>query len=141
MTHRVGMVRRKGHLIRKNQTTVGIKDPSTRRRLHLKNEKAAGRIFGKTLGLQIARRIAGSSVPLRKIRDWTLYSFLGVYRPAHLILLDCIILTTLDEVQALLSSSLLNFLYLLFLSLSLLRIFSFWSIAVLSWTRRRKDNV
>jgi hypothetical protein len=45
----------------------------TRRQLRVKNEKTAGRIFEKTLRLQIAKREDGSSVGLLKIRNWTFW--------------------------------------------------------------------
>jgi hypothetical protein len=53
--------------------STGVKDPSTRQQLRLKNEKIAGRIFEKTFRLQIAKREDGSSVWLLKIRNWTLW--------------------------------------------------------------------
>jgi hypothetical protein len=45
--------------------STGVRDPGTRRRLHLKIERIAdGRIFGKTYRLEIVKQIAGSSVGL-----------------------------------------------------------------------------
>jgi hypothetical protein len=48
--------------------STGVKDPSTRRQMLLKNEKAAGRIF-ETFRLQIAKREDGFSVGFLKIRN------------------------------------------------------------------------
>jgi hypothetical protein len=53
--------------------STGIKDPGTRRQLHLRNEKIAGQIFGKTFRLENAKRIARSTVGLRTNKDWTLW--------------------------------------------------------------------
>jgi hypothetical protein len=47
--------------------STGVKDPSTRQQLWIKNEKTAGRIFEKTFRLQIAKREDISSVGLLKI--------------------------------------------------------------------------
>jgi hypothetical protein len=52
--------------------STGVKDPSTRRQLQLKNIKTAGRIFEKAFRLQIAKREDRSSVGLL-IRNWTLW--------------------------------------------------------------------
>jgi hypothetical protein len=53
------------------ECSTGVKDPSTVRQLRLKNEETAGRIFEKTLRLQIAKGEDGSSIGLLKIRNWT----------------------------------------------------------------------
>jgi hypothetical protein len=45
----------------------GNRDPS------LKEGTVSGRIFGKAIGLEIMNRIAGYSVGLRKMRNWTLW--------------------------------------------------------------------
>jgi hypothetical protein len=91
-----GLKHKEGYIVKKNQTrnnfargaqrgqtfgegrrmdpesSTGVKDSSIRRRLHLKIERTAdGRIFGKTYRLEIAKRVAGSSVGLQKIRNWT----------------------------------------------------------------------
>jgi hypothetical protein len=55
------------------EDSTGMKDPSARRQLRLKNEKTAGRIFEKTFRLQIAKREDGSSVELLNIRNSTLW--------------------------------------------------------------------
>jgi hypothetical protein len=91
-----GVARRKGNVIGKNHTRGnvvrgtwklrpfgrryqpkpegkgGIKGRGTMWQMPVKNEKAAGIIFRKTCRLEIARRAVGSSVRLRKIRDWIL---------------------------------------------------------------------
>jgi hypothetical protein len=41
--------------------------------LYLRSERASGRIFEKTIVPEIVKRIAGYSVRLRRIRDWTLW--------------------------------------------------------------------
>jgi hypothetical protein len=38
-----------------------------------RNGRTSGRIFEKTIGLEIAKRTARSSVWIRKMRDWTLW--------------------------------------------------------------------
>jgi hypothetical protein len=39
------------------------------RQLYLRSERTAGRIFGETIGLEMAKQIARYSVGLRKIRN------------------------------------------------------------------------
>jgi hypothetical protein len=92
VSHCARVAWRKGCIAKKNQTrnnvarwaqrgqTFGRRrwvDPEGStgvRRLHLKIERTAdGRIFGKTYRLETAKRIAGSSVGLQKMRDWTLW--------------------------------------------------------------------
>jgi hypothetical protein len=53
--------------------STGVKDPSTRLQMRLKNEKTAGKIFEKTFRLQITKREDGSSVGLLKVRNWMLW--------------------------------------------------------------------
>jgi hypothetical protein len=53
--------------------STGVKDPSTRPQLRVKNVKIAGRILEKTIRLQIAQREDGSSVELLKMRSWMLW--------------------------------------------------------------------
>jgi hypothetical protein len=54
-----------------------IKDPGARRRLRLRSDKTAGRLCGRTnekvIGLESAKQIAGSPVPLQKNKDWSLW--------------------------------------------------------------------
>jgi hypothetical protein len=97
MTRGAGVARRKGHIAGKNQTrnnvargvlrgrtfgkrlrvdpegSTGVRNLRTIRRLHLGNERTAGRIFGETFKLEVAKRIAGYSVGLRKITVWTVW--------------------------------------------------------------------
>jgi hypothetical protein len=97
MTHRAGVTRRKGHIVRKNQardkvargtpkgqtfrkkcqlkpeSIKGIRIQGLKKQLYLRSKRTPGSIFGKTIGLEITKRITGSSVGLRKIRDWTLW--------------------------------------------------------------------
>jgi hypothetical protein len=51
----------------------GIRIQGLQKQLYLRSEKTSGRIFEKTIGLKIANCIVGSSVRLRKIRNWTLW--------------------------------------------------------------------
>jgi hypothetical protein len=51
----------------------GIRIHGLKEQQYLRRERTPGRIFGKTIGLEIAKRIAGSSVGFRTIRDWTLW--------------------------------------------------------------------
>jgi hypothetical protein len=77
MARHARVARRKVH-VRKNQTR-GKAERGTlkrwtfgrRQQVHVKDEKTVGRIFRKTFRLEIVKRAAGSSVGLRKIRDWT----------------------------------------------------------------------
>jgi hypothetical protein len=40
--------------------------------LHLGSKRASGWIYRKALVLKIVKRMAGSSVMMRKMRDWTM---------------------------------------------------------------------
>jgi hypothetical protein len=51
----------------------GIKSRDVKEQLRLRGERLSGRIFRKTIGLEIAKRIARSSARMRKMRDWTLW--------------------------------------------------------------------
>jgi hypothetical protein len=55
------------------ECSTGIKDPGARRQLHLRNEKTAGRIFGKTFRLESVKGIAISTVWLWTNLNWTLW--------------------------------------------------------------------
>jgi hypothetical protein len=67
-----GWTFRKKHRVDPEGST-GVKDPSTRRQLRLKNEKTASQIFEKPFRLQIMKREDGSSVGILKIRNWSLW--------------------------------------------------------------------
>jgi hypothetical protein len=52
---------------------IGIKDPDTRRRLHLRIKRTSDRIDGKTFRLEILKRAKEMSSRLQKVRKWTLW--------------------------------------------------------------------
>jgi hypothetical protein len=49
-----------------------IKDRSESWQLHLRKERISGRIFLKTVELEIEKRIVGSSIGPQEVSDWTL---------------------------------------------------------------------
>jgi hypothetical protein len=49
------------------------KGPRFKEQLHLRKERTFGRIFGKTIGLEIVKRRVGSSVRIRKTSVKTLW--------------------------------------------------------------------
>jgi hypothetical protein len=51
----------------------GIKDRSARLQIRLRKKRTSGRIFRRTVELEIEKRIVGSSSWLRKVSDWTLW--------------------------------------------------------------------
>jgi hypothetical protein len=51
----------------------GIRDRDLKKELRLRKEGTSGRVFGKTIGLEIAKRIAASSVKIRKMNLRTLW--------------------------------------------------------------------
>jgi hypothetical protein len=96
-TRREGVTQRKGNAVRKNRTRCnveqgsrkewtfgkrhrtkpkgshGVKNRDAKEQLRLRSERTSGGIFGKTFGLEVAKRAARSSVMMRKITDWTLW--------------------------------------------------------------------
>jgi hypothetical protein len=48
----------------------GIRDRDLKKQLRMMTERTSGRIFGKTIGLEIVKRRFGSSVRIRKTRDF-----------------------------------------------------------------------
>jgi hypothetical protein len=90
ITRRTGVARRKGHGRQGNgqdkvargthkgrtfgkkcrpkpESIKGIRIQGLKTQLYLRGERTSGRIFGKTIGLEIVKQIARSSVGLRKI--------------------------------------------------------------------------
>jgi hypothetical protein len=47
----------------------GTRNQGLKKQLRPRSERTSDRIFGKTIGLEILRRTAGSSVRIRKIKD------------------------------------------------------------------------
>jgi hypothetical protein len=94
---RARVARHKVHVARKNQTgdkaarrtpkeltfgkksrpkpecKSGFKDRDARWQLHLKNEKRAGRIYRKTVGLEFVQQAVGISSGLRNVKNWALW--------------------------------------------------------------------
>jgi hypothetical protein len=50
-----------------------LKDRGARRQLLLKKERISGRIFRKTVELEIEKRIVGSLTGLREVGNWTMW--------------------------------------------------------------------
>jgi hypothetical protein len=57
----------------KPESIKGIRIQGLKKQLYLRSERTSGRIFKKTIVLEIVKRIAGSSSRLRKVRGWTLW--------------------------------------------------------------------
>jgi hypothetical protein len=92
MAHRTKVARRKRNIIGKNRTRdkvirgtlkkrkrqpkpkykIGIKNPGTRRQLHLKVERTSKGFDRKASGLEFVMRVTGMSSGFRKVRDWRL---------------------------------------------------------------------
>jgi hypothetical protein len=51
----------------------GIRKQDLQKWLRLGSKRTSGRIVWKTIGLEIMKKIAGSSIRIRKMRDWTLW--------------------------------------------------------------------
>jgi hypothetical protein len=51
----------------------GIRDRDLKEQLRLRKKRTSGRIFRKTVELEIEKRIVGSSTGLREVSDWTLW--------------------------------------------------------------------
>jgi hypothetical protein len=47
----------------------GIRDRDLKKQLYLRKEKTSGRIFGKTIGLEIVEQTVECSVRIRKMSD------------------------------------------------------------------------
>jgi hypothetical protein len=54
--------------------STGIRDQGLKKQLHIGSERTSSGICRQTFRLKIGKWIAGSSVRLRKIRDWTLWT-------------------------------------------------------------------
>jgi hypothetical protein len=66
-----GQMFRKRHQV-KMEGINGIRIQGLQKHLHLRSEITSGRIFRKTIGLEIVKQIAGSSVRIWKMRNKTL---------------------------------------------------------------------
>jgi hypothetical protein len=96
MTRRAGVARGKGHCRQgeghdnvargtpkgrtfgkknrpKMESIKGLRIQDLKKQLYVRSERTSRRIFGKTIVLEIVKRIAESPIGLRKVRDWTLW--------------------------------------------------------------------
>jgi hypothetical protein len=51
----------------------GIRDQDLKEQLHLRKEKTSGRIFRKSIELEIAKQTVGTSIRLQKMSNWSLW--------------------------------------------------------------------
>jgi hypothetical protein len=51
----------------------GIRDGGLELQLRLGRERAVNKTFGQTLGLEVAKRVVGTSTGLREVSDWILW--------------------------------------------------------------------
>jgi hypothetical protein len=51
----------------------GIRDQDVKEQLHLRKKRTSGRIFMKTVELEVAKQIVGTSIRLWKMSDLTLW--------------------------------------------------------------------
>jgi hypothetical protein len=64
--------RRLGRDVGETENIIGIRDRDIKKQLFLRKERTFVRIFKKTLELEVAKQIVGTSIRLRKMKEWTL---------------------------------------------------------------------
>jgi hypothetical protein len=57
----------------KPESIKGIRIQDLKNQLYLRSERTSGRIFKKTIRLEIAKRMTKSSFRIQEIRQWTLW--------------------------------------------------------------------
>jgi hypothetical protein len=59
---------------KKPETITGKRIHGLKKQLHLRSERTSGRIFGKTIGLEIVKRIPGTFIRLQKMSVRTFWA-------------------------------------------------------------------